>query len=293
MVKLSIIILNYNTYDLTSRCIDSFFSYYSKKISEKTFEVIVVDNNSMDSDHEFLKKYCKEKGITFIQSNENGGFGKGNNIGAKAASGKYLLTLNSDTQVKDNNLEEALQFLDNNPKIGILGGYIENTDISVQRSYGDFYTFPSVILFLFGSFGKDLGEKFFQKPKNSQYVDWVSGGFMIIRRQVFEKLQGFDEKIFMYLEDMELCFRAKKIGQEVYYFPRAKVLHAGHGSSSRSFAIINIYKGILYFFKKHRSKFEYNMVKLLLITKARILIMVGIITGSKYLKETYSQAIKF
>lgn len=114
----------------------------------------------------------------------------------------------------------------------------------------------------------------------------------MIRRDVFEELGGFDEKIFMYTEDMELCYRAKERGYETYFYPDVEVLHAEHGSTNRTFAIVNIYKNLQYFYKKHKSPFEYYFVKTLLKAKAATLIIAGKIVGSKYLVETYKDALK-
>ena len=97
----------------------------------------------------------------------------------------------------------------------------------------------------------------------------------------------------MYSEDMEFCFRMKEAGYGVAFYPEVKVVHSEHGSGSRSFAIINIYKGFLYFYKKHKSYPEYLLVKLMLVTKAWIAIIIGSLTGNKYLVTTYKQAIKF
>jgi len=129
--------------------------------------------------------------------------------------------------------------------------------------------------------------------RSRKEVDWVSGGFMLIKRSVFEEMDGFDEHFFMYMEDMELCYRLKKRNKTVWYVPDARVVHIGQGSSNRSFAIVQIYKGLLYFYKKHKSHVEYLLVKFMLVLKGRMSIFVGILTNNSYLRSTYSQALKF
>jgi GT2 family glycosyltransferase len=124
-----------------------------------------------------------------------------------------------------------------------------------------------------------------------QPVDWVKGGLLMIRKEVFDKLHGFDEKIFMYIEDMELCYRAKQHGFTTYFYPDVQIAHKEHGSANRTFAIVHIYKGILYFYKKHRSGFEYACIKSLLLTKAILAIMIGSLLRKPYLVETYKKAI--
>ena len=116
---------------------------------------------------------------------------------------------------------------------------------------------------------------------------------MMIKKSLFEKLSGFDEKFFMYIEDMELCYRVDKLGSATYFYPDVTVLHKELGSGNRSFAIINIYKGILHFYARHKNHFQYLVAKTLLKLKARAAILVGIITGNSGLIKTYSEAIRF
>src|SRR5258708_25728040 len=114
----------------------------------------------------------------------------------------------------------------------------------------------------------------------------------MIRKDVFDKLGGFDEKIFMYVEDMELCYRANLVGYHTYFYPDIEVLHKEHGSTNRTFAIVHIYQNLLYFYKKHRSPSEYQVVQLMLKTKAHILVFFGTITQNNYLKETYEKPLE-
>ena len=114
----------------------------------------------------------------------------------------------------------------------------------------------------------------------------------MFRKDVFERLNGFDENIFMYTEDMEICYRAKKLGYGISFYPNVTVLHQDTGSSNRSFAIVNIYKNLLYFYKKHRSIPEYIFLKFLLQTKAITLIGVGHVLRKSYFTQTYEKALK-
>ena len=116
---------------------------------------------------------------------------------------------------------------------------------------------------------------------------------MLVRKDLFTKLDGFDEYFFMYIEDMEFCYRVKKLGYAVYYYPKTKVIHLGYGSSNRSFAIIQIYKGLPYFFKKHKGYIQYLLVIILLRLKAIIAILIGVLTKNTYLVKTYKQAMEF
>ena len=129
-------------------------------------------------------------------------------------------------------------------------------------------------------------------PLEFTEVDFVSGGFMIIRKKLFEELKGLDENLFMYVEDMEFCFRVKKAGYKVAFDPEVVISHHSHGSSNRSFAIGNIYKGLLYFHKKHGNNISYFMVRIMLILKANALVLIGKIINNRYLTNTYTTALK-
>lgn len=288
MIKLSLITLNYNTKALTIACADSLFSYYSEQFRSGEFELIIVDNDSHDDSLKEIKKQIWFPKIRLVENKENYGFSKGNNIGAVYAKGETLLFLNSDTEVQDSGIIKMNDYLREKENIGILGGKLQNTDGTYQPSAGVFYTVLRVFLLLIG--GERLG-KLRYSPEKIEKVDWVSGAMLMIKKDLFEKLEGFDENLFMYMEDMELCFRVKKEKKSVVFYPECVVKHMSHGSSSRSFAIVHIYKGLLYFFKKHTNLLEYSIVKLLLIAKALLLLVIGTVLGKKTLKETYTKAL--
>lgn len=289
MTQLTIIILSYNTKQLTINCIESIILQYKKQLDDGTFEIIVVDNASRDNTVVAISNLkSKISNLKIIENKKNYGFAKGNNIGAKKAKGKYLFFLNSDTEVKDDGLLGMVDFLDKHENAGICGAKLINTDKTAQASAGNFYNILSLFLVLIG--GERLG---FVRlaPKNIRRVDWVSGGAMMIRSDLFKKLSGFDEKFFMYMEDMELCYRVKLLGADTYFYPNIAIVHKELGSSNRTFAILNIYKGFLYFYKKHKGIVGYYTIKLLLVAKALIAIFVGILTNNNYLKLTYRKAL--
>lgn len=291
MVRLSIIILSFNTKDLTIKCLESIIKQYKKQLEKEEFETIIVDNGSTDDSVGAISNFQSLiSNLQLIENKENLGFSKGNNVGAKKAKGKYLFFLNSDTEVLDRGLLQMINFLEENPMIGVLGARLINLDGSDQKSVGRFYHLGNVFLMLFG--GERLG-LLRSAPKNALNVDWVSGASMMVRQNIFERLGGFDEEFFMYMEDLELCYRVKKEGFKVYFYPYIKILHKQLGSSNKSFAIINIYKGLIYFYKKHKNIIEYVLLKTMLDFKAFILIVFGSITHNIYLSNTYKKAIKF
>jgi GT2 family glycosyltransferase len=287
----SIILLNYKKPDLTLSCVESLFEQMDKEVREKDIEIIIVDNASNDGSVEQIKKEIEKEGyvgVTLIENNLNAGFAKGCNLGAEKAKGKFILFLNNDTIVKDRGILDMARHLEENKDAAILGGQLKNPDGSKQPSAGSFYTLANAFMLLVGMQKLGLLDK---SPNKITKVDWVKGGLLMIRKEVFENLRGFDENIFMYTEDMELCYRAKKEGLNTYFFPFVEVLHKEYGSTNRTFAIVNIYKNLLYFYKKHRSYPEYLILKSMLITKAILLSFFGALSGNSYLKSTYKEAL--
>ena len=288
----SIVTLNYKKPELTINCVFSLWKQFKKEFENNDLELIIIDNASGDNSKELIEKEIKEKkykNIKFIESGVNGGFGKGCNLGAEKSKGDYILFLNNDTQIKDNGILSMARYMKVHPEIAILGGQLRNMDGSLQSSAGKFYNLFNAILLLFGFQKYGLLDNI---PLKIEKVDWVKGGLLMIERKAFLKLGGFDEKIFMYTEDMELCYRAKKMNYLTYFYPNVNILHMEHGSSSRTFAIINIYKNLLYFYKKHKSIFEYQILKIFMSAKAILLIIVGSLSGNSYIKQTYAEALK-
>lgn len=287
---LSIISLNYRKKELTAKSMESLYFFYKEEFEKGDFEYIVVDNNSLDGSLEFLKdKIKKYKNFYIIGNNKNNGFGAGNNLGTKHAKGEYLLFLNNDTQCQDNSIVNMVDFFKLNSQIDFLGGELVNANGTNQVSVGSFYSPFGFLLYILGMQRFGFVDK---NPGTAMEVDWIKGACYMVKKSVFINLGGFDEKIFMYTEDMELCFRAKKAGYKIWFYPNTKILHAEQGSSNRSFAIIYIYKGMLYFYKKHGSIPEYYLAKILLKTKAFFLFIIGKIIGNSYLITTYGQALK-
>lgn len=292
-MNLSIVILNYKTKDLTVSCLESIVKLYKQELINSVLEIIIVDNGSADDSLESIKYYVsssKYKNIKIIGNEENVGFAKGCNIGEGLAKGKYILFLNSDTEVKDRGFLKMVEFLENNQRVGILGGKLLNINGSSQPSAGKFYTLFN-LFFMLAGLGKFFGIR--KSPNTISKVDWVSGGCMMVKKSLFKKLSGFDESYFMYIEDMDLCFRANKLEFATYFYPDVKVFHKELGSGNRSFAVTQIYKGLLYFYKKHKSYFEYVVARILLKIKASVAIIVGIITNNSSLTKTYRMAIRF
>lgn len=290
MPQLSVIILNFNTFVHMKTCVDSLVRMYEKEITQGLFEIVLVDNGSTDESYKKLSEaFSQRKYVCVIKNEHNLGFAKGCNQGAKTAKGAYVLFLNSDTVVSDRGFLDLLSYCEGHPETGVVGGRLVGVDGRVEKSAGRFYSLPITILELV--LGDFLALSRYS-PKKEEDVDWVSGGCMMVRKKLFDELGGFDEGYFMYLEDMDLCLRVRQKGYAVHFSPACRVTHVGQGSSSRSFAIMHIHKGVRYFYKKYKSRFEYVLVSFLLTLKERMGFFVGTITHNQYLRSTYKSMQK-
>jgi len=290
-MQLSVVIVNYNTKKFFKDCLESIF----KHTKGLDYELIVVDNASTDGSVEYLQRFkgSKVQRSKVIFNKENLGFSRGNNQGIRQAEGKYILLLNSDTLLKDNALFKMVEFVDQHPEISVLGPRLLNSDGIFQASVGRFPTLPVVAVMLFKEhFGGSRLVRW--APDRICPVDWVMGAALIARKEVFEKVGLLDEKIFMYMEEVEWCYRVKKAGYKIYFYPGAEIFHLGQGSSKtgRKEPILNIYKGLIYFYQKHKSTWELLVLRGLLKLKAGVSFLVGLITTNRYLKETYGKAFK-
>lgn len=279
----SLVILSYNKRDLTAACLKSIFKY----LPEKDMEVIVVDNASSDDSVSFIKKHFPK--VRLVENSKNSGFAGGCNLGAKQAKGEYILFLNNDAEITDNVFTPLIKVFNEQKNVGIVGGLLSNHDGTLQRSYGAFYTVLNVIYLLFAG---ESGELKRYKSDKVIATDWVSGGFMLVRRDIFESVGGFNEAYFMYIEDMDLCYRVSKRGYKVYNTPFARVKHLGQGSTNKSFAIVHIFEGLQIFYRQQKSLVEYYLIKLILFIKAVLSLAIGVMTRNKYLVTTYKDALK-
>lgn len=221
------------------------------------------------------------------------GFSRGNNVGIKQAKGEYIMLLNSDTVIKEGAIEKLVRFLDEHPEVSIVGPRLLNQNSTFQANCGWFPLLRVAFLMLFKEhFGESDSVRF--SPVKSQAVDWLMGAAFMARREVFDKIGGLDEDIFMYMEEVEWFYRTKKQGFITYFLKEAEIIHLGRGSSitGKKEPIINIYKGLLHFYKKHRSKTEIIMLKLMLKLKALLTLIIGYLKKDAYLIETYGQAFK-
>ena len=287
-MDLSIIIVSYNTSQITKDCIES--ALFSLENSKIEYEIIVIDNDSSDDSVEQLRLLkTKHKQIQLIESDKNAGFGPANNLGIKKAKGEYILLLNSDTIVLKDAVEKLLEFAKNNSQAHFVGGKLLNKDMTPQPSAAPFYSLPVVFaaLFLKG----DYWGLTRNSPSKTRKVGWVSGACILAKKASFEKLGGFDEDVFLYMEEVDLLYRANKLGFNTYFFPDAQFIHIGFASSgNRSKPIIQVFKGFLYLYKKHHSSTSQRLLKFMLQLKADTALLIGKLSHNSYLVKTYEEA---
>lgn len=292
--ELSIIIVNFNTRKVTYQCLESIFKSFRayKSKNSPLFEIILIENNSQQDDSRlYFPTYAKKHPeIIYIANDTNIGFGPANNQGVKMARGEYVFLLNSDTVILKDAIHKLFSFYKKNENTKhFVGPKLLNKDMTSQPSAASFYSLPVVFaaLFLKG----DYWGLTRSSPKESRRVDWISGAAIMTKKKYYEKVGGFDETIFMYMEEVDLLFRAMKIHFSTFFYPKAKIIHLGSASSNgKTFPIIQVYRGFLFFYKKHYSRFALFLLRFLLRLKAGIAWFIGFIINNNYLKKTYEEA---
>ncbi len=261
---ISIIVVSYNTKTILRDCLASIY----RSTMHVPYEVIVVDNKSIDGSQDMIREVFPQ--TVLIENKDNVGFARANNQGVKVAGFDYLLFLNSDTIIRNDAITQLFQHLKTNPRVGIVGPKILNSDHRPTRSY---MRFLDARMFLFGS--KYLGWLIDIKKYRMHYdhydffstqnVPWLSGACLMMRRSVFQEAGCFDEHYFMYLEDMDLCMQVKNIGYSNVFLPSAEIVHLFGGSTGpKKKESKRIYKeSTNHYFQKNFSIIEYWLARLL------------------------------
>ncbi|MCP4521839.1 MAG: glycosyltransferase family 2 protein [Cytophagales bacterium] len=258
----SIIIINYNTFQLTKNCIESIYEH-TQNIS---FEIILVDNASTECDPKlFLKEFPN---IILVPSPTNLGFAKGNNLGIQRATGDKILLLNSDTLLKNNAIKYANDFLEKNRNVAVVSSSLEYEDGEIQHTC---QRFPSIKYSLAELFrvqkilGKDKGGKLlmgsFFNHQEVTFPDWVWGTFFMFPTDLLQKLpeKKLADIFFMYGEDMQWCMEFSKLGYQIGFEPKAQVIHLmGKSGAPKNRMMIDNHKT---FMNLYYSSFEQKLIK--------------------------------
>ena len=263
-MDVSIIIINYNTFDLTCNCIQSIYD----KVRDLSYEIILVDNASTETPaHEFLKRFPN---LILVDSPENVGFSRGNNLGLSFAQGKFALLLNSDTELKNNAVLLCKMFLDKNQDVAACGSKLLFPNGVVQHNC---QRFPSIKYKLFELLrlqkflpkavgGRVLLGSFFDHDSVA-YPDWIWGTFFMFRKRLLEELpeKKLDDSFFMYGEDMEWCRQFRNRGYRTAFVPAAEIVH--HMGMSKGPKTQSMEKNLEIFLSRNYSSIQRRIIRFL------------------------------
>lgn len=280
-IKLSIIIVNWNTRQLLNDCLASLKTYLPDTIS---YEVIVVDNGSSDNSVEMVRQLYPE--VILLDAKENLGFVGGNNAGYKESKGEYILLLNSDTVILDSNIDKIIRFFDDNNDVAVVTGKVLNSDGSFQTP---FRRLPSPVgaairhsIRLVVGFNTVFHKRYMMSGYTGDKqmdVECVTGAYLFVRRSVLENEPVLDKDIFMFYEDTLLCAKIKAKGYRLVYLPIAPIIHYG-GESTKSIQAragsYSLLSSIIFFQKTRNSiiSFFYKNSVLALIQLLKVSFMI-------------------
>lgn len=245
MVQLSVIIVSYKNEKVITDCLDSILKY--NDIGEQ-LQVIVVEQSSDDSVFNSLKSRFKDAKFINIIRHENLGFGSGNNFGFRQSSGEFLLFLNPDTILVEPVFKFAIDKFQGDHKLGLFGVHLIAKDGTDNLSYNYKINF---------GFWFILRNKLIRRPKFNGRTMYINGADLFLRRDIFVRAGMFDENIFMYGEEPDLCTRIKKLGYDIKYFPQKRIIHLEGKSTGND---VNVYERLvnsfIYVSKKHKVKYK-------------------------------------
>lgn len=288
-MKLSILIVNWNTRDLVVKCVNSIL----KHAPPFAWEAVVVDNGSADGSADVLTNlFGHNKKIKIIQSLRNLGFAKGNNLAYKNCSGEFIFLLNPDAEVTDGALEKLVSYLDGHADAGIVGPTMINPNGTLQSSVR---RFPGIwsSLMVFSGLHRFIRQKRYLMDGfdygREADVDQVMGAALVTRRSIIEKLGFLDENFWLWYEEVDFCRRVKNAGYQVRYYPGATVIH----HFGQGFSQIAVYrrkkiaaKSLVYYFKKNGHFWDIFLIRIIMPV---VLFAAWVMTG---LERTFKFRLK-
>jgi len=261
MTELSIIIVSWNTVGLLDACLESIMAHPA----QRDFEVIVVDNASADGSAQMVRRRYPD--VKLIENEKNVGFARANNQGIRQATGRYVLLLNPDTEVRPEALDTLLCFLERHEEVGAVGARILNPDETLQYSC---YPAPTLLNEWLHLFHLDRERRAGMETwdvTEPRDVEVLLGACIMVRREAFNDVGFLDERFFMYSEEVDFCYRLRSSGWSLYWVPQAQVVHYG-GQSTRQVAtdmFLRLYEGKLLYFRKHHGRSAALLYKLILL----------------------------
>lgn len=295
MKKIAVIILTYNTEEMTQKCLSDFFSYSWKN----DVSVYLVDNASTDNTVSRVKKHFPN--VTVFAHDKNGGFAAGNNVALRKVQADYYFLLNSDAFVTEGSLDELVDVAEKE-NFDILSSKLIYPDGRLQPNAGDLPSFLSLLLWVFAFdnlsiVGRYLPSLHRNDPSfyNSTHeVGWVGGTAILFSQKVLKKVGLWDENIFMYGEDVEYCLRAHKKGFRVGITERTLMSHIGGASSQQ--AKLSQWrgemKGLIYIYKKYYGDIAASLLKLLFYKALLLRVVAFHLLGRHEVANTYWKIVK-
>lgn len=266
---LSIILVCWNNKAYLDPCLKSLYDSGMKN----SFDVIVVDNGSTDGSQQMLAEKYPE--VKVIQNTENLGLGKASNQGIEATSGKYVLLLNNDTIVNGSSFDTMVDFLDQHPEAGAVGGKLLNSDGTIQACYNYFSTLKEEF-FVATRLGELIrpGYPAIMNADEVKSVEWLGSACLMLRRSSLDEVGVLDEGYFIYGDEADLQYRLKKAGWHIYYLPHATTIHFGGRSMDRWKRRKMVYRGKMIFFEKNYGSFQAFLLRMMLGILSIIKLMV-------------------
>lgn len=250
---LDVVVVSYRSRELLRGCLAALREHSPTR----PMRVFVIDNASGDGTLEMVRRDFPQ--AEPLDAGKNRGFGAATNIGIRGGEGEYVLALNPDARVTEGALERLLTVLDTRRDVGVVGARLELPDGRVDHASAR--SFPTVL----GTVGHFTGlarlgwtrgrlAQYRSVPKEAGPVDLVSGACMLLRRSALEEVGAFDERYWMYMEDIDLCYRLAKSGWGTWYEPSARVVHVKRGTSGRRQSLRLVYsfhRGMARFYRMH------------------------------------------
>lgn len=265
---LSVVTVSYNARRELDGCLSSLF----RSSSSSELDVIVVDNASKDGSAAMVRN--RFPSVTVLESPDNLGFARASNLGWRRARHPLVLFLNSDTSVPKSAIEHLVEKMNAQPDIGALGPLLRNSDGPIQMSFGDMMSLSAELRQKI----LDAGYRDGRGPlrgyveglhARERDVDWVSGACLLTRRELLERIGGFDEEFFLYSEDVDLCARLRAEGYRIVFTPHVEIIHHRGRSvaSDRDKAFVESQRSRLHFYRKHYGQPKLALLKLYLTAK--------------------------
>lgn len=267
-MDVSIILVSYNTEDLTRACLNSIY----EKVKDIKFDVWVVDNNSHDNSVDMIKSEFPQ--VNLIENKKNSGFGSANNMAMKQSNAKYYFLLNTDTVLVNNAVKILFDFMENNHNVGACGGNLFDENMEYAKSFGLLPDIKTLLIrhtplkLVFPKANKKIKnyEKNIDRNK-TQKISFISGADLMLRKSVLNKTGLFDERFFLYYEETELQHRITKAGYDIFYVADAEIIHyEGKSSTSLNAAIRSLKSQSLYYRLCYGTFFEL-LTKILFLVK--------------------------